>query len=123
MDTPNILAPDWDAEQLEPPFGFRVMRAARRAGSRDLGMALFEVEPGGTVSPYHLHHANEELLVVLEGTPELRTPDRTRTLAAGDVVAFPAGPDGAHQVRNRSASPARVLLISTMRSPEVAEYP
>ena len=40
--------------------------------------------------------------MVLRGTPTLRTPEGERTLAEGEVVAFPAGRAGAHAIRNRS---------------------
>ncbi|HUB04220.1 MAG TPA: cupin domain-containing protein, partial [Solirubrobacteraceae bacterium] len=75
----------------------------------------------GQAAPYHLHHANEELLVVLDGDLELRTPDGTRHVSKGAVVAFPAGAEGAHRLRNVTEAPARYLLVSTMRFPEVAE--
>lgn len=80
------------------------------------------MDPGGAVSPYHAHHANEELLLVLTGRPRLRTPDGTRRLGAGDVVAFPRGHAGAHRVSNPGEEPARVLIFSTMNFPEVAEH-
>ena len=38
------------------------------------------------------------------------------------LVAFQRGPDGAHHVFNASDAPARVLLISTMHLPDVAEH-
>jgi uncharacterized cupin superfamily protein len=72
---------------------------------------------------YHLHHANEEMLLVAEGTPTLRTPEGERPLGRGEVVLFRRGAEGAHQVLNRSDSPARFLMISTMIAPEVCEYP
>jgi uncharacterized cupin superfamily protein len=68
-----------------------------------------------------MHHANEELLIVLDGVLELRTPDGTRKITNGAVVAFPAGGGGAHRVRNVSDAPSRYLVVSTMRFPEVAE--
>jgi uncharacterized cupin superfamily protein len=71
--------------------------------------------------PYHTHYANEELLIVLDGTLELRSPLGIREVKKGAVVAFPAGPEGAHRLRNVSDARARYLLISTMRFPEVAE--
>jgi uncharacterized cupin superfamily protein len=46
-----------------------------------------------------------------------------RELPRGAVVAFLRGTDGAHRVRNTSSSQARYLVVSTMRYPEVAEYP
>ena len=86
-------------------------------------MSLYELPPGAAISPYHVHHANEELLVVLSGRPLLRTPDGYRSLEPGAVVAFPRGADGAHRVSNPSDEDVRVLAISTMRYPEVADYP
>jgi len=99
----------------------RGTRVAAAAGAQELGCTLYELDPGGQAAPYHMHHANEELLIVLAGDLELRTPEGTRRLEEGAVVAFPAGADGAHRLRNASEAPARYLLVSTMRFPEVAE--
>ena len=122
MDDPNVLSPEWDVELTEPPFRARVSRVAHRAGGSELGASLFDVEPGGAVSPYHVHHGNEEMLIVIAGRPELRTPQGRRTLEPGAVVSFPRGPVGAHQVRNPGPDKVRVLLISTMHHPEVVEH-
>jgi uncharacterized cupin superfamily protein len=40
----------------------------------------------------------------------------------GDVVGFPRGPEGGHQIRNESDELARVLIVSTNADPDVAEY-
>ena len=90
-DDPNILEPEWDVHMPEAPFHARASRIAHRAGSERVGATLYELDPGGASAPYHLHYANEELLVVLEGEPELRTAEGVRQLATGAVVAFPAG--------------------------------
>lgn len=37
-------------------------------------------------------------------------------------MAFPRGAAGAHSVTNRSGAPARILIVSTMNFPEVAEH-
>ena len=121
-DEPNVLHPEWDAEMPDAPFRARAMRAGARAGAHELGATLYEIAPGGAISPYHFHHANEELLVVLAGSPEIRTPGGRQRLAAGAVVAFPRGEDGAHAVANPGPDPARVLLVSTMHFPDVAEH-
>ena len=42
---------------------------------------------------------------MLRGTPVLRTPQGERELAEGEVVAFPAGRDGAHQSINDGEAP------------------
>lgn len=108
---------DWERD-LGPVRGTRV---GVGAGAEDLGCALYEIDPGGQAAPYHAHYGNEELLIVLDGVLELRTPDGIRVVARGAVVAFRAGPSGAHRLRNVADRPARYLMVSTMRFPEVAE--
>ena len=122
MSDPNIHRPEWDFDVDEPPFRARAMRLGPRTGAQQLGATLFEIDPGGAVAPYHLHHGNEELLLVLSGTPRLRTPDGVRELEPGAVVAFPTGPAGAHRVFNAADEPARLLIFSTMHLPDVAEH-
>jgi uncharacterized cupin superfamily protein len=121
---PNFLHdPEWDAERDAPPFRWRRARLGRQAGSRDLGASLFEVPPGAATFPLHIHHHNEELLFVVAGTLTLRSLGADRELSEGEVVAFPPGRDGAHTVENRGTEPARYLIVSTMRAPEVNEFP
>ena len=62
-------------------------------------------------------------LLLVSGTLELRDPDGRHPLRAGDLVRFPLGPDGAHQVTNRGDEPARLLMWSDRSWPEIAVYP
>ena len=117
----NVYEPTWDAERDDPPFRWRRARIGRQTGARQLGASLFELEPGAATFPLHIHYANEELLVVVAGTPTLRTLSAERTLAPGEVVACPAGREGAHLVRNDTDEPVRVLIVSTMIAPEINE--
>jgi uncharacterized cupin superfamily protein len=119
----NVFDPDFDAEQDKPPFSWRRSRLGRQAGSESLGASLFELAPGASSFPLHVHHANEELIVVLAGRPTLRTIGSERELAEGEVVACPAGRRGAHRVDNRTDEPVRFMVVSTMNAPEVNEYP
>jgi uncharacterized cupin superfamily protein len=91
-----------------------------RAGA--LGAAVWELQPGQSQFVYHFHHASEELLLVLRGAPTVRMHDGDRTLREGDVVSFPRGPEGGHQIRNDGGEVARVLVVSTNANPDVAEY-
>ena len=118
---PNLFEPEWDGDRDASPFVWRRARLGRQAGAADLGASLFEVPPGAATFPLHAHYANEELLIVVEGRPTLTTLDGERELAPGEVVAFPAGRAGAHRLDNRSDAPVRVLLVSTMRAPEINE--
>jgi uncharacterized cupin superfamily protein len=63
------------------------------------------------------------MVIVLAGRPSLRAPSGWRELQPGEVVAFPAGEEGAHQIVNRTDEPVRALVVSTMIAPEVNLYP
>jgi len=116
---PSVFEPEWDVERDEGPFHWRRAFVARQAGSRRLGASLFELVPGGATFPLHAHYVNEELIVVLSGEPTLTAGDGgRRRLAPGEVVACPVGPAGAHRLDNETAEPVRVLIVSTMQSPE-----
>jgi uncharacterized cupin superfamily protein len=74
-------------------------------------------------SPYHFHHASEELFYVLEGSGLLRLGGEERHVRPGDVVSCATGPEGAHQFVNDTDAPLVYLAISTVESWEVCEYP
>jgi uncharacterized cupin superfamily protein len=115
----NVFTDDWDPDEDWSGGGAVSKRLPR---GDVLGATVYELDPGD-VTVYHFHHGAEELLVVLRGAPTLRTPAGERVLAEGDAVHFPAGPEGAHSLRNDSEVATRFLLVSDHPSPEVVEYP
>ena len=118
----NALADEW--EELYPQVdGWRANHRRLAPPGNKLGMMLYELQPGQTQCPYHFHHGNEELLLVLRGRPTLRTPDGEQELEPGDVVHFATGPGGAHHVVNRTAESARYVVADAKVSPEIVEYP
>jgi uncharacterized cupin superfamily protein len=119
----NVFRPDIDEYGETDGFRWRGESVGHKAGSERLGASLYELPPGEATVPYHFHFANEELLVVLHGAPHLRTPEGWRQLESGDVVAFPVGERGAHQLVNRTDEDVRLLMVSEMRSPEIPVYP
>jgi uncharacterized cupin superfamily protein len=124
MTTPvNVFADDWGDDPWEPREGWIQKYRQLVPPGHGLGMSLYELPPGQTQSPYHFHHGNDELLIVLRGRPTLRTPDGERRLEPGDLVHFPTGPAGAHQVWNDTDEPTRHVVASTKSSPEICEYP
>ena len=106
-----------------PDWGGLGARRLARSASNALGASIWELQPGSTQFVYHFHHGSEELLIVLRGRPTVRMHDGDRQLEEGDVVPFPRGPEGGHQVRNDGDTTVRVLIVSTNASPDVAEYP
>ena len=119
----NIFEPEFD--ELREHEGFRARRAriGRQAGAEQVGLSIWEVLPGQAAYPYHLHLGEEEVLVVLAGRPSLRTPDGWQELDEGEVVGFPVGEAGAHQIVNRTADVIRFLAISTSGVPDIVLYP
>ena len=116
----NLLDDDGWLERTSPPEkpGYRWRR--KRVAGEHLGASLYELAPGESTFPYHYELGNDELLVVVSGRPTLRSPEGEGELQPGDCRLFPSGPDGAHQVTNRSAEPTRVLLVSNFAMPRAA---
>lgn len=83
-----------------------------------------EVEPGHFAYSYHWHEVNEEVFYIIKGTAAVRTKDGEITLNAGDAVTFPAGPEGAHVIRNASETEKLVYLDFGTENPvEIAHMP
>ena len=120
----NVFRPVLETDAEDPP-GFRAARdrIAARAGSWRLGASVYRLPPGESVCPYHWEAVEEEMLIVLSGAPSVRTPEGWRTLRPGDVVSFPTGEAGAHQVSNLSGEESDVLLVSELRDVAVTGYP
>jgi uncharacterized cupin superfamily protein len=116
----DFAEPSWEADKYP---GRHVAAVGAQAGAQELAANVYELDAGAVGSPLHVHHANEELLLVLAGTLSLRGPDGTQLLTAGAVVAFPRGRAGAHSLVNRSDAPVRYLVVSTTNRPDVVEYP
>ena len=107
----------------EPLYDAQGARLARGTAARKLGASIDVLAPGKRGCPYHLHHAQEEMFVVIEGSGTLRVSGEMLPLKAGDVIFIPAGPDYPHQIINTSDAPLKFLSISTMEAPEICEYP
>ena len=123
MEGVNVHADEWDGANDRDGWRSRHLSVGKRLGGEKLGATMYEIQPGQRTFPYHWHNAIEEMGVVLSGEPTLRDPAGERRLAPGDVVIFRSGQDGAHQLRNDTEEPVRVLMVSTKADIEVAVYP
>ena len=119
MSDDNIWSDVWDDAEDWSGGGGRGKQLPRGV---TLGASVYELDPGNWL-PFHFHHGSEELMVVLRGRPTLRTGAGEQQLDEGATLHFPTGPDGAHGVSNDTDEPVRLLMASTLVSPEVAEYP
>jgi uncharacterized cupin superfamily protein len=115
---------DLDPDGTEPPgYLGRAARLGPKLGASRLGMTVYDLPPGEAICPYHFEWTDEEWLITIAGQPTLRTPEGERVLDPGEVVCFPAGPEGAHHVRNAGEEPVRVAIFSTKNEFGIAEYP
>lgn len=120
---PSIRDPDFDEPRDTPGFRASRARLGYQLGAERLGISLWELPSGQAAYPYHYHLVEEEFVVVLAGTPSLRSPEGWRDLSEGEVVSFPRGETGAHQLVNRSSTPVRFLAVSTNGEPDIVLYP
>jgi uncharacterized cupin superfamily protein len=122
---PNVVHQD-EVEPTEVARGaHRLTRRAlgAAAGNRQLGASIYEVPPGARSYPRHWHGANEEAIYVLSGTGTARIGAAEVAIGAGDWLAFPVGPDHAHQLVNDGAAPLVYLCVATNHTCEVVGYP
>lgn len=116
-DTPRerfFRAPLYDTETASLTAG---------TAAKKLGASFDIVAPGQMCCPYHLHHAEEEMFIVLQGEGTLRVAGERLPIKAGDVITIPPGLEYPHHIINTSNAPLHYLSISTTEKPEVCEYP
>jgi uncharacterized cupin superfamily protein len=110
-------------EERPPLYDTTGARLAVGTAALKLGASIDVLPPGKRGCPYHFHHAQEEMFIVLEGEGSLRVAGEMLPVRAGDVVFIPPGPEYPHQLLNTSDAPMKYLSISTRERPEVCEYP
>jgi uncharacterized cupin superfamily protein len=120
----NIASPEFTYDS-DDPEGFRsgMYRFGKDVGAQRSGTSVYELPPGQAICPYHYEYAEEEWLLVLDGTPTVRTPEGEQRLEPWDVVCFVRGPEGAHGVRNETEETVRVMMYSEVVHPAVTVYP
>lgn len=119
----NVADLELERQLRDPLYDTRCARVSDGTAATKMGAGYDVLAPGKRSCPYHFHHAQEELFVILEGEGTLRVADEMLPVRAGDVVFIPPGPEYPHQFINTSAAPMRYLSISTQERPEICEYP
>jgi uncharacterized cupin superfamily protein/glyoxylase-like metal-dependent hydrolase (beta-lactamase superfamily II) len=124
VETVNIADLRWKSFAGDPPpFTAQVAEIGLLLGARRLGAAAGRLAPGESYCPLHWHTREEELFIVWDGTPTLRTPAATRRLKPGDCVVFPTDPRGAHRVSNETDAPCTIVMIASLDAGDVCFYP
>ena len=100
------------------------VRIGPRIGLEKLGATYTEVPPGKSSCPFHVHHVEEEMFVILEGEGRYRFGSKVYEIEAGDVLGAPCGrAEFAHKLTNTGSTTLKYLAISTMAPTDVCEYP
>lgn len=92
-------------------------------GAERLGYQIVRLPPGARFCPVHAEFSEEELFIVFDGEPSIRTPHETLRCRPGDFIAFPVGLRHAHQVLNESDADATLLLLGQNQEQNVVYYP
>ncbi len=102
----------------------RRARFSKGIGARKLGYNLTVLPPGKAQCPFHSHHGEEEMFLILEGEGELRFGDQRYPVRAHDVIACPTGgAEVAHQIINTGTVPMHYLALSNLSEIDACEYP
>ena len=87
-------------------------------------VGIYEVPPGKAAYPYHFHYKTEETFYIISGVGLLRTPEGERQVGAGELIFFPAGPEGAHKLTNISEKEDLCYIdFDVTHELDVAVYP
>jgi uncharacterized cupin superfamily protein len=122
------VTPAIDVHELQLPEpgegqGPRHEEIGQRLGAACLSASVFELRMDERIAPYHFDYGNEVCALIVAGRPTLRDPEGGHELAPGDVLSFPAGPEGAHELRNQDSEPCRLLVFETTNRPAVIAFP
>jgi uncharacterized cupin superfamily protein len=110
-------------DEIDGKFKATAYEAGFPIGARRLGYQFVTLEPNARFCPMHSHALEEEMFLVWEGRPTIRTPRGEFECRRGDVIAFPVGDVGTHQLLNKSDAPCTVFLLGNAEPDEVAHYP
>jgi uncharacterized cupin superfamily protein len=124
IDVLNVADVHWRSFPNDPaPFNGSFAEIGLLLGAQRLGIAAARLAPGQSYCPLHWHTREEELFIVWDGRPTLRTPAATRDLRPGDCVVFPTNPAGAHRISNQTDGVCTIVMISNLDAGDVCYYP
>lgn len=110
----------------EPYASQMAGRSSRRlgelAGLTQFGVNIVTLQPRAPASLRHWHLKEDEFAMVLDGELVLVEDEGETLMRPGDCAAWKAGVPNGHRFVNRSAAPARFLIVGSKMPDEVATY-
>ena len=120
----NIIKDANYEESDNGPFKESFFPISELIGAKKLAYSTMVLEPGFKACPFHNHHVNEEMFLVLSGSGTLRFGEQTYQIEKDDIIACPpGGQELAHQIINTGSEAMTVLCVSTNEAVDICEYP
>ena len=120
QDAPELVTPP----ENRAAFGVtRTRLLSQAAGLTQFGAYWQDLAPGATTSDRHWHSAEDEIVLILTGTPTLIDDSGPRDLTPGDAVGWRAGVANAHHIRNLTDAPATLIIIGSRVARDICRYP
>lgn len=120
IDINEIVYEDWSVGEK---YMGKTAEIAAQMDNNKLGFHIEILPPGKFSCPYHFHHSEEELFLVLSGKAMLRQNNQYKEISNGELIYFSTGAEGAHQFYNHAKEDFKFLAISTLDNKDIAEYP
>ncbi len=93
-------------------------------GLTQFGASIETLHPGKQSSQMHWHEAEDEFLLMLEGTLTVVEDGVEADIGPGDACVWKAGEKVAHCLRNHTDTPSTYLIVGTRNAAEdVCHYP
>lgn len=107
-----------------PGIGANGANFTRAMGLTMLGASYFEVQPGESAFPFHVHYLEDEIIVILEGEGTYRFGETSHKVTVGDVLGAPAGrAELAHQLTNTGMGVLKYICVANQTETNVVELP
>ncbi|MGV8830874.1 MAG: cupin domain-containing protein [Devosia sp.] len=105
-------------------IGSNSSNISRAMGLTQIGASYFEVKPGESAFPLHVHYQEDEIIIILSGTGTYRFGTQSHAVKAGDTLAAPAGrAELAHQLTNSGSETLTYICVSSLPEINVVELP
>ena len=112
---PVLIQPD-DGEVFGAFGDIIQVKLGRQQTGGNLALGLCTTAPGGGPPP-HVHHKEDELFIIVEGTMSFWANNEWRDLGPGGVVFLPR--DVPHTFKNNSTSPVKMWVLTAPSGFEV----
>jgi uncharacterized cupin superfamily protein len=101
----------------------RFQRVGKHGGGSHVGVNIDELEPGRFSNHFHYHLAEEEHILILQGSATLILGEKSYVLGEGSYCCFPAGQKAGHHLFNHTSSLCRFMTIGENKPDDTCVYP